>query len=98
MRKTGSECERCTKYRATIWILTLIVARQRNARVQAISERKKVEMSFAHLKRHMGFRRLRLRGLTGAANEFHLAAAAQNIKKLVRSLFPDGTMLRASPA
>jgi transposase len=65
---------------------------------QSARERKKVEMSFAHLKRHMGFRRLRLRGLTGAADEFHLAAAAQNIKKLIRSLFADGAALQASTA
>jgi hypothetical protein len=28
-------------------------------------ERRKVEIAFAHLKRHLGFRRLRLRGITG---------------------------------
>ena len=37
-------------------------------------ERKKVEMPFAHLKRHLGFERLRLRGLSGAQDEFLLAA------------------------
>jgi Transposase DDE domain len=47
-------------------------------------ERRKIEMSFAHLKRNLGFRRLRLRGLTGAADEFLLAATVQNLKKLVR--------------
>jgi hypothetical protein len=30
-------------------------------------ERRKVEMLFAHLKRHLNFRRLRLRGMTGRA-------------------------------
>jgi Transposase DDE domain len=48
--------------------------------------RKKVEMCFAHLKRNLNFRRLRLRGLTGAKDEFLLAAAAQNLRKLVRFL------------
>jgi Transposase DDE domain len=48
--------------------------------------RKKVEMRFAHLKRNLNFRRLRLRGLTGAKDEFLLAAAAQNLQKLVRFL------------
>ncbi len=48
--------------------------------------RKKVEMRFAHLKRNLNFRRLRLRGLTGAKDEFLLAAAAQNLRKLVRFL------------
>lgn len=47
-------------------------------------ERKKVEMLFAHLKRNLGLRRLRLRGLTGANDEFLLAATVQNLKKLVR--------------
>ena len=38
-------------------------------------ERKKVEILFAHLKRILKLRRLRLRGLTGASDEFALAAA-----------------------
>jgi len=37
-------------------------------------ERKRVEMRFGHLKTHHGFERLRLRGLSGARDEFHLAA------------------------
>jgi transposase len=49
-------------------------------------ERKKVEMLFAHLKRNLGLRRLRLRGLSGASDEFLLAATVQNLKKLVRFL------------
>ena len=47
-------------------------------------ERKKVEMLFAHLKRILGLDRLRLRGPNGARDEFHLAAAAQNLRKLAR--------------
>ena len=42
--------------------------------------RKKVEMRFAHLKVQHGFGRMRLRGLTGARDEFHLAAIVQNLK------------------
>jgi transposase len=45
-------------------------------------ERKRVEMRFAHLKTHHRFERMRLRGLTGARDEFHLAAVAQNLKTL----------------
>jgi transposase len=45
-------------------------------------ERKKVEMLFAHLKRILKLDRLRLRGPNGARDEFHLAAAAQNLRKL----------------
>ena len=51
---------------------------------RSAQERKKIEMRFAHLKRHLGFRRLRLRGLTGASDEFLLVAIVQNLKKLVR--------------
>jgi transposase len=47
-------------------------------------ERKKVEMLFAHLKRILRLGRLRLRGPNGARDEFHLAAAAQNLRKLAR--------------
>jgi transposase len=47
-------------------------------------KRKKAEMLFAHLKRNLGLRRLRLRGLTGAAEEFLLAATAQNLRRLVK--------------
>lgn len=49
--------------------------------------RKKVEMLFAHLKRILGLRRLRLRGPNGANDEFLLAATAQNLRKLAK-LFP----------
>ena len=44
-------------------------------------QRKKVEMLFAHLKRILKLDRLRLRGPNGAKDEFHLAAAAQNLRK-----------------
>jgi len=47
-------------------------------------QRKKVEMLFAHLKRILGLSRLRLRGPNGARDEFHLAAAAQNLRKLAK--------------
>src|SRR6266513_21631 len=50
------------------------------------NERKKVEMRFAHLKTHHGFERMRLRGLSGARDEFHLAAIVQNLKTLALRL------------
>ncbi len=46
--------------------------------------RKKVEMLFAHLKRILRLDRLRLRGPNGAKDEFHLAAIAQNLRKLAK--------------
>jgi transposase len=51
-------------------------------------ERKKVEMLFAHLKRILKLDRLRLRGPCGARDEFHLAAAAQNLRKMAKLLSP----------
>jgi hypothetical protein len=52
-------------------------------------ERKKVEMLFAHLKRILGLSKLRLRGPSGAKDEFLLAATAQNLRKLAKLIpFP----------
>ena len=50
----------------------------------SLRQRKKVEMLFAHLKRNLGLRRLRLRGLSGAKDEFLLAATAQNLRRMTR--------------
>jgi len=51
---------------------------------QSRCERKKVEMLFAHLKRILRLDRLRLRGLSGASDEFTLAAAVQNLRRLAK--------------
>ncbi|BEP46275.1 transposase [Variovorax sp. V15] len=51
-------------------------------------ERKKVEMLFAHLKRIMKLDRLRLRGLSGAQDEFLLGATAQNLRRMAKWLMP----------
>ena len=51
------------------------------------NERKKVEMRFAHLKTHHGFERMRLRGFSGARDEFHLAAIVQNLKTLANHIW-----------
>src|SRR5450755_1765180 len=50
-------------------------------------ERKKVEMRFAHLKTHHRFERMRLRGLSSARDEFHLAAIVQNLKTLAKHIW-----------
>ena len=55
-----------------------------DAYVTSRRERKKVEMLFAHLKRILKLDRLRLRGPCGARDEFHLAATAQNLRKLAK--------------
>jgi Transposase DDE domain len=53
-----------------------------DAYVVSCRERKKIEMLFPHLKRIIGPERLRLRGPSGASDEFLLAAIAQNLRKL----------------
>jgi transposase len=55
-----------------------------DAYVDTQRRRKKVEMLFAHLKRILKLDRLRLRGPNGAKDEFHLAATAQNLRKLAK--------------
>ena len=55
-----------------------------DAYVASSYARKKIEMLFAHLKRILGLDRLRLRGPNGARDEFHLAAVAQNLRKLAK--------------
>jgi transposase len=49
-------------------------------------ERKKVEVLFAHLKRILKVDRLRLRGLSGATDEFTLAATVQNLRRMAKLL------------
>jgi len=53
---------------------------------QSRKDRKKVEMLFAHLKRILKLDRLRLRGPTGAQDEFLLAAIAQNLRRMAKRL------------
>jgi transposase len=55
---------------------------------QSRKDRKKVEMLFAHLKRIMKLDRLRLRGPSGAHDEFLLAATAQNLRRMAKRLCP----------
>lgn len=58
------------------------------AYVRSRRQRKKVEVLFAHLKRILKLRRLRLRGITGAHDEFLLAATAQNLRRMAMWLVP----------
>src|SRR2546425_9904038 len=59
---------------------------QTPAFASAQRQRKKVEALFAELKNQIGLRRLRLRRMKFVREQFFLAAAAQNIKRLVRFL------------
>jgi hypothetical protein len=61
--------------------------------IKSRDERKRVEMRFAHLKIQHGFERMRLRGLSGSRDEFHLAAIVQNLKTLaLRALGPPAAL------
>jgi hypothetical protein len=53
---------------------------------QSRKDRKKVEMLFGHMKRILKLDRLRLRGLTGAHDEFLLTATAQNLRRMAQWL------------
>ncbi len=48
------------------------------------SRRKKIETLFGDVKHNLGLTRLRLRGLSGARDEFLLIATVQNLKRLAR--------------
>jgi transposase len=61
------------------------VARTRRYK-QSRNDRKKVEVLFAHLKRILKLDRLRLRGPSGAHDEFLLAATAQNLRRMAKRL------------
>jgi transposase len=65
---------------------------------QSRKDRKKVEMLFAHLKRILKLDRLRLRGLSGAQDEFLLAATAQNLRRMAKWLTPIAQEANLIPA
>jgi len=65
---------------------------------KAQRQRKKVEALFAELKNQIGLRRLRLRRLKFVREQFFLAAAAQNIKRLVRFLSQSTTPILPATA
>jgi hypothetical protein len=48
------------------------------------NRRKRIETLFGDVKRNLGLTRLRLRGLTGAKDEFLLTATVQNLKRLAK--------------
>jgi transposase len=63
---------------------------------KAQRQRKKVEALFAELKNQIGLRRLRLRRMKFAREQFWLAATVQNIKRLVRFLSQPAAPLSVS--
>jgi transposase len=97
---------RCTKGAKRIVTRNLFEAEREHVRglkgteafERSARERRKVEMAFAHLKRNLGFRRLRLRGMTGASDEFLLAATVQNLRKLARFIIYRPSIPTGCPA
>ena len=65
---------------------------------QSCNDRKKVEVLFGHLKRIMNFDRLRLRGISGARDEFLMAATVQNLKKLAQQRYKPPDYRIGAPA
>ncbi|MCQ8130481.1 transposase, partial [Methylomonas rivi] len=65
---------------------------------QSRKDRKKVEMLFAHLKRILRLDKLRLRGFTGAQDEFLLAATAQNLRRMAKRLAINDEIAQGIPA
>jgi hypothetical protein len=55
-------------------------------------------MLFAHLKRILKLDRLRLRGLSGAHDEFLLAATAQNLRRMAKWLMQGAEKVELAPA
>ena len=47
-----------------------------------------IETGFGDMKRNLGLTRLRLRGLTGASDEFLLAATVQSLRRLAKTIWP----------
>lgn len=96
-RATTSDCRACAlktsccpntrsrKIHRSVYEDARDVARQLKTTAlyaQSRRDRKKVEMLFGHLKRILKLDRLRLRGMSGAHDEFLLAATAQNLRRL----------------
>src|SRR6516164_2516040 len=65
---------------------------------QSRRDRKKVEVLFAHMKRILRVNRLRLRGRTGARDEFLLMAIAQNLRRLALTIPTSLMATVAAPA
>jgi hypothetical protein len=65
---------------------------------ESCRQRKKVEMLFAHLKRILNMNKLRLRGFSGAQDEFLLAATAQNLRRMAKWLTPEAPEEKIMPA
>lgn len=66
-----------------------------DAYVHTRRRRQRINRVFGHLKRKLGLRTLKLRGLAGAAKELTMAAAAYNLQLLARAGQIRGASCRA---
>lgn len=80
----GAEVRRLTRHRDEAAREQVRALQKTDAFRKSARERQKVEMLFAHLKQQFHFRRLKLRGWAGAAEECFLAATVQNLRRLIR--------------
>jgi len=63
---------------------------------QSARDRKKIERLFGEAKRHLNMTRLRLKGLSGAKDEFLLTATVQNLRRLANLVTkPPPAMMKA---
>ena len=100
-RSSRSDCvacpfkERCCPNTATRKITRSVheaardvarAVRKTEAYRQTRRQRKMVEMLFAHMKHILKMDRLRLRGMSGARDEFLLTATAQNLRRMAKYL------------
>jgi hypothetical protein len=58
--------------------------KETDAYSQSARDRKKIERLFGEAKRNLAMTRLRLRGLSGAKDEFLLTATVQNLRRLAK--------------
>lgn len=81
---TGEDCGRWRTRLTT----TLMAVLDVHSYVHARRGRQRIERVLGHLKRNLGLRTLKLRGLSGATAEFTMAAAAYNLQLLARQAAP----------
>jgi len=101
-----SQKEQCTRGRYKYLAIHMHEPARQRARelaatpafAQAQRQRKKVEALFSELKNQIGLRRLRLRRMKFVREQFFLAAAAQNMKRLVRFLSQSPGSMREATA
>lgn len=60
------------------------ITKSETYQTKSIPARQKVEMCFGHMKEQFGLRRLRLKGIKSASDEFTLVACVQNLRTMAK--------------